>query len=126
MNNLVKTFEEACQAKGIDPEKVLPDFSCYPEEHRPALIAAAKLFIILDVVREGKKFDYNNMSERKFYPWWDLEKDEENNPSGFRFGAAFYVHVYSYVGSRLSLRSTAEVEHVVEHFEPLYRDLIAP
>ncbi len=51
---LVKTFQEACKAKGLDPKTVIPDFSMYPEEHRKAAIAQCKLFIICDALNDGQ------------------------------------------------------------------------
>lgn len=121
--NLVTSFEEACKIKGLDPEKVIPDFSCYPEEFRAPAIAHAKMLIVLDVIKEGHKFDYNNRDEEKWYPWWDMEKDK-NNPSGFRLYVAYYVYSLSFVCARLSLRSRKEIQHAVKHFEGLYRDML--
>ena len=41
--NEIKTFEDACKALKLDPEKVIPDFSMFPEKHQKAMIAHAKL-----------------------------------------------------------------------------------
>lgn len=121
--NLVTSFEQACGKEGYNPATVIPDMSCYPEKHRKALAAAAKLLILTDVVREGHVFNYQDREEDKRYPVFDLEVDG-NNPSGFRFDAAYCDNAYSGVGARLSLRSTEEVEHMVKYFEPIYKDWI--
>jgi hypothetical protein len=81
--NAIKTFEDACKAVNIDPEKVLPETSAYPFPHQKALVAIAKLFIIADVLNKGWKPNWNNEDEYKYYPWFNLETDK-NNPSGFR------------------------------------------
>jgi hypothetical protein len=122
--NLVKTFEEACAAKGLDPEKVLPVLPEYPSEHAKALIAAAKLFLIADVLNEGWKPDWNNYDDRKYYLWFDLEKDEQANPSGFRLISVTWYSASSDVGSRLCFRSREVAEHASEHFLDLYKDLM--
>lgn len=120
---LVESWEELCQKKGYNPETILPDVSNYPHEHQAAVIAFSKLILILEDIRKGHKFDYNNWEEWKYYPWWDLEMDA-NNPAGFRLPGVARDCTSSGVSSRLSLRSRAEVEHAAKHFESLYKDLI--
>lgn len=123
-NMKIKTFEDACKAKGLDPEKVLPDVSMYPELHGKALIAAAKLFIIVDAVNGERKFDWTDYDQRKWYPWFDMEKDEENNPSGFRLVSVYYSCATSSVVSRLCFHSSEEAKQVATDFIDLYRDLM--
>ena len=76
--NQIKSFTEACKVLGIDPETVLPNVSAFPEQHQKALTAAGKLFIIADALNEGWKPDWND-DNLKYYPWFDLEKDEIRN-----------------------------------------------
>lgn len=82
---MITTFEEACAKKGLDPLAILPDVSMFPEKHRPALIATAKMYLIaeeLNVLEDGKAWEPNwDGDEEKWTPWWDMEKDK-NNPSG--------------------------------------------
>jgi len=56
----IKTFEDACKIEGLDPKKVIPDFSCYPEADRKAAESTAKLMIVIKaanrVVNNGKEF----------------------------------------------------------------------
>jgi hypothetical protein len=119
----IKTFEDACNVKGIDANKVLPDVSTYPEAHQKALIAAAKLFIIVDAVNGDSKFDWSDWDQPKYYPWWDLET-EENNPSGFRLHDVYCLYSDSTVGSRLCFHTREEAEQVATDFIDLYRDMI--
>ena len=122
----VKTFEEACQLRGYDANTVLPEVSNYPVNHQKAMIAFAKLVIINEAMNEGKKFDWNNYDQNKYYPWFDMEKDEENNPSGFRFHASTYVlsATYSIGGSRLCFFTREDAKFAGSHFEELYRDIM--
>lgn len=120
---LIKSFEEACKVKGLDPEKVVPDVSMYPEEHREAVVAVAKLFIIADVLNEGHVFNWNDWGEEKHYPWFDMEK-EPNNPSGFRFDVSRCAYHCTRVGSRLVFRTRKLSDYAGKQFEDLYRALM--
>jgi hypothetical protein len=117
----IKSFEEACKAQGLDPEKALLDVSAYPKSHQSALIAVAKLIIIAEVLNDGWKPDWNNDDEYKYYPWFDMEKDS-NNPSGFLFHDAYYSYAGSGVGSRLCFKTRELAEYAGTQFLDLYRD----
>jgi len=125
----IKTFEDACKVKGYNPETVLPDFSVFPEQHKKALTATSKLIIVneaMNYVDNGNKDwtpDWTNCEEDKYYPWFDLEK-AENNPSGFRLHAVRCDDAYSSVGSRLVYRTRKLAEYAAKQFESLYRDLM--
>lgn len=124
----IKTFEDACKVKGWDSEKLLPDVTYYPESHRKALIATAKLFIVIDAlnyVDNGCKDwepDWDDSDEEKYYVWVDMEVDD-NNPSGFRLFDVYYDYANSIVGSRLVYRTRKTAEYGFKQFESLYRDL---
>lgn len=120
----IKTFEEACKVLNLDPEKVLPDVSAFLPPHQAALTAAGKLFIIADALNEGWKPDWNNDDEWKYYPWFDMEKDEDNNPSGFRLDGVDFSCAGSGVGSRLCFKSREIAEYAGTQFIDLYRDLM--
>lgn len=74
----IKTFDDACKVLRLNPKKVLPDFSMYPKHDHAAMIAHAKLVIIARaanrLANKGKQWkpDWNNYSERKYYPWFQL------------------------------------------------------
>lgn len=114
---LVKTFGEACKYKKLKQKDVLPDVSMFPKEHQKALIASAKLFIIVDALNEGHKFDWNDYSEEKWYIWWWM-----NNP-GFRLRGVVYFDSGTNAGARLSFRTKALAEHATKHFKELFKDL---
>lgn len=64
----LKSFEDACKVEGLDAEKVIPDFSCYPEQDRKAMEAHAKLVIIARAAnRIGNK-------GKEWTPDWDKRK----------------------------------------------------
>lgn len=120
---LITTFKQACKKKGIDPIKVIPDVSMFPEAHQKALIATAKLIIINEVLNTDEKGEtwkpnWNDYNELKYYPWFWL------NTPGFRFYDAAYVGAGSGVGSRLCYRTRALAKHASETFVDLYKDLM--
>lgn len=113
---LVTSFNQACKEKGLNPKTVLPDVSAYPKEHQKAVIAHAKLLIIIDVLNDGYKFNWDDYSEQKWELWWYMNKP------GFRLGGALCVRSASDVGSRLCFRTKALALHAAKHFEPLFKD----
>lgn len=122
----VKTFEAACNFCGYDPEKVLPDVKAFPTHLQNALTSYAKLLIITEAINEKHVFDWNNWNERKYFPWFDLEKDETNNPSGFRFLVTIYVFTYSDSagGSRLCYRNARDAEFSAVTFIDLWKAMM--
>ncbi len=121
----IKTFEDACKVLALDPNKVIPDFSCYPEKDRTSMIAHAKLVIIVrasnQLANNGKEWipDFTNWGERKYEAWFDLE---DNGSSGFRFHDYDDWRADSFVGSRLCFISSEVCEYVANQFIDLYKE----
>ena len=126
----IKSFEDACKVKGLDAEKVLPDVAAFPAPHQKALIALAKLVIINDALNytdnnnQDWKPDWSNYNEDKYYPWFDTEKHEDNNPTGFRLLGCVYDNAHSIVGARLVYRTRKLAEYAGEQFLDLYQDFM--
>lgn len=96
----VKTFEDACEVLGIDPDDVLhAAHSEYLEQDIDAINAFQKLTIIARALNEGWIPDWNNSNQRKWCPWLRY------SGSGFRFGDSDGSYDYSSVGSRLCYKS---------------------
>jgi hypothetical protein len=111
----LKTFADYCKIYGVD-ENILPDVSMIPEFLREAVISVYKLFIRCKVLKNGKKLDWNNSSEGKYFPWYDVEADNKA-VSGFRL--VDYVYYFtssnSYVGSRLSVDDSGKAMFLAEN-----------
>ncbi len=96
----LKSFEDACLILGVSPDKVVPDFSCYPEKHRKSMEAHAKIVLIVEasnkLANDGKAWlpDFDNEEQYKYEVWY------EKGSSGFRF--AGYV-----TGVRIRLSALA-------------------
>ena len=117
------SFEDACKILGLDAEKVVPDFSNYPEADKKAMIAHAKLVIIAkaanQLANDGKehKPDWNDGKLNKYYPWFYM-----GGSLGFRCYDYDYWDSYSNVGSRLCYISREVAEYVQETFFELYKE----
>lgn len=121
----IKTFEEACALQGLDPVKVLPDVSAMPEKDRAAITAYAKLCIIQRSLNGEWTPDWSNQNQRKYYPWYWVEK-KEGGPSGFGlsyFGCACDV-TRTGLGSRLFYRDAATAEYAFDTFTELYENMV--
>jgi hypothetical protein len=84
----IKSFEDACAALNINPE-ALPEVSALPEKHRKALIAHYKLITITEALNEGWQPNWNDRSEYKYTPWFEVDANAAN-PSGFGFSNSAY------------------------------------
>ena len=112
----IKTFEDAMNATG---RKEMPDFSSFPEDMRKHFEALFKMVVIVEALNEGWKPDWDNNSEAKYYPWFEM------SPSSF----AFVVSVcgggtaYAGSGSRLKLKSRELAEYCGEQFNDIWKDI---
>ena len=114
----VKSFEDACQLLGIEPN--VPEVSMLPENHQKAIVAHYKLVIIAEAVNEGWKPNWDNWDERKYYPWFDLEGSSSG--AGFSYDDCDVWYANSLVGSRLCFKTWELAEHIGKTFIDLYKD----
>lgn len=120
----IKTFEDACKATNKNPE-TLPDVSMLSLGMAKFILANYKLAIIAEALNEGKKADWSNWDEWKYFPWFEIKADK-TNPSGSGFSDSGYDDWFTVtdVGSRLSFRSRELALYAGKQFEELYKDLI--
>jgi len=109
----IKTFKDACEALGLNPDQ------CVPEATGPdggAIQAYAMMFIIARALNEGWQPDWNNSSQYKYYPWFDMR-------SGVGFSRSFCdgSHSGTTVGSRLCFKSRELAEYAGNQFEDIYK-----
>ena len=117
----IKTFNDACKALKLKP--TLPDVSALPKKHQKALLAHYQLIIIAEALNEGWQPDWNNHSEYKYYPWFEV-KANAKNPSGFGFSDTRYVYwrTSTSVDSRLCFKSSELALYAGKQFKELYKD----
>ena len=115
----VKSFEDACNTLGLNPEEFKIQ---YPEQfahHSKAIQAHLKLVIIAEALNEGWTPNWDDWDERKYYPWFDMEG---SSGSGFSFHVCVCDCSDSHVGSRLCFASRELAEYAGEQFTDLYKD----
>ncbi|MDP1816716.1 MAG: hypothetical protein Q8K92_19845 [Leadbetterella sp.] len=120
----LETFEAACEVVGIDSKNV-PNITNLPIGHAKAIISTYMLFVISEASwkQKGEKIDWNNYDQRKFYPWFDLEK-YSGSASGFSCLGFGCGGSDSGVGSRLVFPDRETAEYVGKTHLHLYKDLM--
>jgi hypothetical protein len=79
------------------------------------LLLIQKLVIIIKALNEGWKPNWNDRSECKYYPWFDLE-------SGFVLRSVSCNREISSVGYRLCFKSETLAKYAAAQFVDLYKD----
>lgn len=105
----VKTFADACLVLDIEPGSVW-----HPADEQDE-IAYKQLKVIARALNEGWEPDYNNNNQRKWYPWFYMDK-----PSGFRLFVVGYGRSATYVGARLVFKSEELARYAANQFLGLY------
>lgn len=119
MKNL-ETFELAAESIGINSSS-LPIVDRLPEKHQKAIVAGYKLMVLSEAAWEGKKPDWSNWNERKYYPWFDLSS---GSGVGFSCGVCVVGRSNSGVGSRLVFPTSEIARYVGETHLELYKDFM--
>jgi hypothetical protein len=111
--NKIKTFEDACDAVGVEPNDVVNSNDTVDEA------AYKKLKVVAKAINNGWVPDWNYSDQYKWYPWFRLS-------SGFGFSCADcrYVASGSYVGSRLCFETEEQAVYAGTQFKSLYKDLL--
>jgi hypothetical protein len=112
----IKTFEDACAETG---RPNVPDFSDVPKDMRAYFVAQYKMSVIAEALNEGWTPDWDNDNERKWRPWFIMEK------AGFRFYYSYYRCSFADAGggSRLCFKSKELSIYCAEQFLPVWRDI---
>lgn len=108
----VKTFADACEILGIDPD------DAWHESDEQDEVAYKQLKIIARALNEGWEPNYNDSNQRKWYPWFYLNKP------GFRLGACYYGNSAAAVGARLVFKSEELARYAATQFQGLYSDYL--
>jgi hypothetical protein len=112
----IKTFEDACKETGIYPSELSVSGEGITDDHMKGIAAFHKLTIIAKALNGDWTPDWNNSSEYKYYPWFNME-------NGFVFYACGSDCQLSVVGSRLCFKSDELATYAGKQFLDLYKDL---
>lgn len=120
----LETFEAACEVVGIDSKNVI-NVENLPVGHAKAIVSTYMLFVLSEASwkHKGEKIDWNNYNQRKYYPWFDLEK-YNGSASGFSYIGFDYDDSGTSVGSRLVFPDRETAEYVAKTHLHLYKDLM--
>jgi hypothetical protein len=115
----IKTFEDACEILGIDPES-LPAVENLPEKDRQSIIAYYKLAIITRALNEGWEPDWMNRYDYKYWNWFYTVSDGAD--AGFAYAREAIVPSYTKtaVGSRLCFKTRELAAYAHKNFRDLY------
>jgi hypothetical protein len=123
----IKTVADAYIACGLDPEK-RPDVSSFPGSFQKYMANHFDLIIIVKAInkRDDGTFwepDWNDPDQRKWFPWPDVDADDER-PSGFGFSGAAcdFWNAHTVVGSRLCFETREQAVFAFENFNDHYKE----
>lgn len=111
----IKTFEDVLKVK----ETTVADFVATSKELSPDEVAYRRLKLIVEVLNEGWKPNWDDSSEYKYYPWFLMSS---SSGVGFSYNDYVYWTTDSVIGSRLCFKSRELAEYAGKQFESLYRD----
>ncbi len=112
----IKTFEDACEHQGINVD----DFISGCKNDTLDEIAYKKLKIIARALNENKEPDWNNSSEGKYYPYFDMRS---SSVFGFSGTNCDNWHTGTNCGSRLSFRTSKLAIYAGKQFTSIYKEL---
>lgn len=110
----LKTFEDCCEAIGLNPlEK---EFTAGPSDE----VAYRKLKVIARALNAGWVPNWNNSSQRKWAPWFYLDSP------GFRFCGSYCSasNTHSTGGSRLCFETEELATYAGKQFLDIYKDFL--
>lgn len=115
----VKTWEDACEIKGIDPVDSLP-FEEPVNDLQEATNGVFQMMIICEVLCEGWEADYSNSDQYKYTPYFKW------NDSGFGFSYSDFAcwAASTGVGSRLVFPTADMAKYAGEQFIGIYNKFL--
>jgi len=117
----IKTWDDVCDELGLDADTILP-YMVPKSEDEKAINAFTQLNYIRQVLNEGWVPNWDDSSEYKYTPWFDMRGT--SGGSGFSFSDFdCYDFTYSYVGSRLCYKSEELAKYAGTQFVEVYKAL---
>jgi hypothetical protein len=116
----IKTYIDVCLELKIDASYSLP-FPTPENDEEKAVNAFVMLRNIAKVLNEGWTPDWDNSSQAKYYPWFDM-RSSAGSGSGLSFDVYADDSSGSRVGSRLCFKTRELAEYAAKQFVEVYRD----
>lgn len=108
----VKTLDDVFIELGVDKEQFYKDCGALPSDE----IGYREVKLIVQVLNEGWKPNWDDEDERKWRPWFYMA-----GPGGFRFDVSYYGDGGSIVGSRLCFKSEELSNYAAKTFTDIYK-----
>lgn len=111
----IKTYEDACEELGLDPEDQLPFYTKEDgndDAFKLCINAFTKLCIIARALNEGWIPDFTNTNQYKWFPWFRVTS------AGFGLSISNFSasNTNAALGSRLCLKSESLAEYFGKQF----------
>lgn len=124
MDKTVDSFEKVCEKLGKDPE----DYAVQPEwdAHEKYAMGIKRLLLIHKFFQNGKKIDFANRNQDKWFPcFWPI-LDDSGRLSGFRFNGSLltFTDTYSVLGPLLRFDDPKVSTFVGEMFLPEFNNIL--
>lgn len=126
-----ETWEQICDAAGIDPVDCLP-FEIPINKKQVSANGLFKLETIFDAFNHREEFkntvhepweaDYANPSQEKWYPWHDWVASR----SAFVFKYSNYTLTITYLGSRLCTDTDKKATRIGKQFHKEWNEFLNP
>jgi hypothetical protein len=120
----VETWEELCEAIGIDPVQSLAWAEQLPEERRPAMIAVFRFTELTNYYWGEIVASFKDSGQEKWFPVFYGRDSTEPSGFGFSHSLTFYVLTYTFVGARLSYPTKKLSDSSAKNFLSWYRDFM--
>ncbi|CAN5309367.1 hypothetical protein BH09BAC1_BH09BAC1_14310 [soil metagenome] len=115
ITDLVKSYEDACEILGINPDVTV---KCGASEDQEAIIAFAQLSIIRAALNQDWEADWKNHNQPKYYPWF------KDSGSGLSYDDFARSLTLTDVGSRLCYATPELAKYAGEQFIEIYRKFL--
>ncbi len=116
----IKTFEDACNAVGINPEH-LPEVGNLPQDLGEYIVNMYKLSVINQAINGQWRADYGNHDQLEWFPWFKIKKNHvSGSAGGFSFFDCSYALTLTSVGARLAYETEEQAEYAGKTFTDLY------
>ena len=114
-SNFVESFEDACEILDVN-DRTFVFVNPFTEKD---ILAYEKLKIIVKVLRDGWKPNWTDLTQMKYYPYFDMRPDVN------MISVQCICHLTtSVICSKLCVDTPEKAEHLGTMFIELYKDLL--
>lgn len=108
----INSYEDACAIKGIQP-LTIDAFNQLPENQQSAAFSRHRVETVIEILKQGREFDWNDYEQGKWFPYFDLETYNDGRENdGFVLDDVCHGYDLTFVGARLCSFSREDAKHV--------------